>query len=366
MEIIKIKDWNLGIDTTKPIVVSGPCSAETEEQTIQSCIGVAEQGANILRAGIWKPRTRPGSFEGVGNIGLPWLKTASRLTGLPITVEVANARHVYEALKNQVDILWIGARTTVNPFSVQEIAEALKGVDIPVMIKNPINPDLKLWMGAFERFEKVGIHKLAAIHRGFASHHNTEYRNQPQWEIPIELRRNLDVEMICDPSHICGRRDTLLNVSQKAMDLNFDGLMIESHITPDEAWSDAAQQVTPVGFGEIIRQLVVRDTNTSNASFNSKLEELRHSIDELDETIIQAIAKRMEIAREIGEYKKDNNITILQMSRWEKVLARRSVYAQKQGLSSKFVAGYLTQIHKESIRQQTAIMNEAELNMVDE
>jgi chorismate mutase len=364
LEITKIKDWNLGINTTKPIVVSGPCSAETEEQTIQSCLGVAAQGANILRAGIWKPRTRPGSFEGVGREGLPWLKTASRLTGLPITVEVANARHVYEALKNQVDILWLGARTTVNPFSVQEIAEALKGVDIPVMIKNPINPDLKLWMGAFERFEKVGITKLAAIHRGFASYHNTEYRNQPQWEIPIELRRHLDIEMVCDPSHICGNRKNLFKVAQKAMDLNFEGLMIESHITPDEAWSDAAQQVTPENFGELIRKLVIRDSDSKNATFNNSLDELRHQIDEIDEQIIQFIAKRMDIAREIGQQKKDSNIAILQMSRWEKVLKQRSDYSESKGLSKKFVKGYLQEIHKESIRQQTAIMNETELEKV--
>lgn len=364
MEITKIKDWGLNIDTSKPIVVSGPCSAETEEQTVQSCLGVAKQGANILRAGIWKPRTRPGSFEGIGNKGLPWLKTASRLTGLPITVEVANARHVYEALKNQVDILWIGARTTVNPFSVQEIADALKGVDIPVMIKNPINPDLKLWMGAFERFEKVGITKMAAIHRGFASYHNTEYRNQPQWEIPIELRRHLDIEMVCDPSHICGKRETLLQVAQKAMDLNFEGLMIESHITPDEAWSDAAQQVTPEDFGVLLNNLVIRDSNTQNPAFNSQLDELRHHIDEIDQQIIQLIGKRMDIAREIGKHKKENNIAILQMTRWENVLDKRMKYAQSNGLSSKFALQYLQEIHNESIRQQTAIMNETELEKV--
>ena len=364
MEITKIKDWGLNIDTSKPIVVSGPCSAETEEQTVQSCLGVAKQGANILRAGIWKPRTRPGSFEGIGNKGLPWLKTASRLTGLPITVEVANARHVYEALKNQVDILWIGARTTVNPFSVQEIADALKGVDIPVMIKNPINPDLKLWMGAFERFEKVGITKMAAIHRGFASYHNTEYRNQPQWEIPIELRRHLDIEMVCDPSHICGRRETLLQVAQKAMDLNFEGLMIESHITPDEAWSDAAQQVTPEDFGVLLNNLVIRDSKTQNPAFNSQLDELRHHIDEIDQQIIQLIGKRMDIAREIGKHKKENNIAILQMTRWENVLDKRMKYAQSNGLSSKFALQYLQEIHNESIRQQTAIMNETELEKV--
>lgn len=364
MEITKIKDWGLNIDTSKPIVVSGPCSAETEEQTVQSCLGVAKQGANILRAGIWKPRTRPGSFEGIGNKGLPWLKTASRLTGLPITVEVANARHVYEALKNQVDILWIGARTTVNPFSVQEIADALKGVDIPVMIKNPINPDLKLWMGAFERFEKVGITKMAAIHRGFASYHNTEYRNQPQWEIPIELRRHLDIEMVCDPSHICGKRETLLQVAQKAMDLNFEGLMIESHITPDEAWSDAAQQVTPEDFGVLLNNLVIRDSKTQNPAFNSQLDELRHHIDEIDQQIIQLIGKRMDIAREIGKHKKENNIAILQMTRWENVLDKRMKYAQSNGLSSKFALQYLQEIHNESIRQQTAIMNETELEKV--
>ena len=364
MEITKIKDWGLNIDTSKPIVVSGPCSAETEEQTVQSCLGVAKQGANILRAGIWKPRTRPGSFEGIGNKGLPWLKTASRLTGLPITVEVANARHVYEALKNQVNILWIGARTTVNPFSVQEIADALKGVDIPVMIKNPINPDLKLWMGAFERFEKVGITKMAAIHRGFASYHNTEYRNQPQWEIPIELRRHLDIEMVCDPSHICGKRETLLQVAQKAMDLNFEGLMIESHITPDEAWSDAAQQVTPENFGVLLNNLVIRDSKTQNPAFNSQLDELRHHIDEIDQQIIQLIGKRMDIAREIGKHKKENNIAILQMTRWENVLDKRMKYAQSNGLSSKFALQYLQEIHNESIRQQTAIMNETELEKV--
>lgn len=364
MEIIKIKDWNLGINTAKPIVVSGPCSAETEEQTIQSCLGVAAQGASILRAGIWKPRTRPGSFEGVGNVGLPWLKTASRLTGLPITTEVANARHVYEALKNQVDILWLGARTTVNPFSVQEIADALKGVDIPVMIKNPINPDLKLWMGAFERFQKVGINKIAAIHRGFAVHHNKEYRNQPQWEIPIELRRRMDIEVICDPSHICGKRETLFKVAQKAMDLNFDGLMIESHITPEKAWSDAAQQVTADDFGALLRKLVIRDSNTDNKSFNNQLHELRHNIDEIDEQILQLIAQRMKVAREIGQNKKDNNISILQMSRWEDVLNNRSEYAQSFGLSEKFAKNYLQEIHKESIRQQTSIMNETELEKI--
>jgi chorismate mutase len=364
MGITKMKDWGLGIDTTKPILVSGPCSAETEEQTIQSCLGVAKQGAKILRAGIWKPRTRPGSFEGIGNEGLPWIKTAGRLTGLPVTVEVANARHVYEALKNQVDILWIGARTTVNPFSVQEIAESLRGVDIPVMIKNPINPDLKLWMGAFERFEAVGVKKLAAIHRGFAAYHNTEYRNQPQWEIPIELRRLLDIEIICDPSHICGKRSTLLKVSQKAMDLNFEGLMIESHITPDDAWSDSEQQVTPEGFGELIRSLVIRDSNSENPTFNTALDEFRHHIDEIDEQIIQLIAKRMDIAREIGKNKKENNIAILQMSRWEEVLKARSEFAQTKGLSKKFSGHYLREIHNESIRQQTAIMNEVELEKV--
>ena len=253
----------------------------------------------------------------------------------------------------------------VNPFSVQEIADALKGVDIPVMIKNPINPDLKLWMGAFERFQKVGINKLAAIHRGFSTYQKTEYRNKPQWELPIELRRQIpNIELINDPSHICGRRDTLLKVSQKAMDLNFDGLMIESHITPDEAWSDAAQQVTPENLGVLLRSLVVRNTDSSNPLFNTKLDELRHSIDELDAELIQILSKRMAVAREIGEYKKENDITILQIGRWNDVFEKRTKLVTDKGLSTKFAKDLLQGIHNESIRQQTAIMNGQELEKV--
>lgn len=365
MDIIPIKDWGLGLDTSKPLIISGPCSAETEEQTVQTCLGVAKQGAHILRAGIWKPRTRPGSFEGIGSVGLQWIKSASRLTGLPSVVEVANARHVYEALRNQIDILWIGARTTVNPFSVQEIADALKGVDIPVMIKNPINPDLKLWMGAFERFQKVGVNKLAAIHRGFSTYIKTDYRNKPEWEIPIELRRNMPgIEIICDPSHICGRRDTLLKVSQKAMDLNFNGLMIESHITPDTAWSDAAQQVTPDNLGVLLNSLVVRETNTENPVFNTQLDELRHSIDELDTELVDLLSKRMSVARQIGAYKKENNITILQMSRWNEVFDKRTKMVTDKELSVDFAKDLLQGIHNESIRQQTAVMNGTPLEKV--
>lgn len=361
MDIIQIKDWNLGLNTDEPIIISGPCSAETEYQTVESCLGVAKQGAHILRAGIWKPRTRPGSFEGIGSVGLNWIKSASRLTGLPCVVEVGNARHVYEALKHHVDILWIGARTTVNPFAVQEIADSLRGVDIPVMIKNPINPDLKLWMGGIERFHKVGIKKLAAIHRGFSNYRSTEYRNKPQWEIPIELRRRLpQIEIICDPSHICGRRDTLLKVAQKAMDLNFDGLMLESHIDPDNAWSDAKQQVTPENLGKLLRSLVIRKTNTSNPIFNTKLQELRSEIDGLDSEVFELLSRRMKVAKEIGQYKKENDITILQMNRWEKLFEERTKFGAELGLSAEFTKNHLQNIHKESIRQQTQVMNKTE------
>lgn len=361
MQIIKMKDWGLGIDTSKPVIISGPCSAESEEQVMQSCLGVAKHGTQILRAGIWKPRTRPNSFEGVGSEGLPWIKRASKETGLPTTVEVANGRHVYEALRNHIDILWIGARTTVNPFAVQEIADALKGVDIPVMVKNPVNPDLPLWMGALERFHKVGITKLAAIHRGFSVTNSKPYRNLPMWHIPIELGRLIPgLEIINDPSHICGNRHMLAAVSQKALDLTFNGLMIESHINPDVALSDAKQQVTPDGLGELLGSLVTREAVSDNPMFVANLEALRSDIDRLDQEVLELLGKRMEVAREIGQYKKDNSVTILQMSRWKDVLDTRIKQATSYELSEKFCTQYLQQIHDESIRQQTEVMNRSE------
>jgi chorismate mutase len=353
-----MKDWGLGLDTEKPIIISGPCSAESEEQVMQSCLGVAQQGANMLRAGIWKPRTRPGAFEGIGSEGLPWLKAAGRATGLPVTVEVANARHVYEALRNHVDVLWVGARTTVNPFSVQEIADALRGVDIPVLVKNPVNPDLALWMGSLERFHKVGIKKLAAIHRGFSVTNSAPYRNLPMWEVVIELRRQVPgLEIICDPSHIAGSRPLLRPIAQKALDLNFDGLMIESHINPDVALSDAQQQVTPSGLGELLGSLVKRRVDSNDPLFIANLEALRSDIDKLDREILELLGKRMEVAREIGLYKKENGITILQISRWQEIMDSRLKAAMAHGLTEKFATSFLQDVHNESIRQQEQVMD---------
>ncbi|MEM6723216.1 MAG: bifunctional 3-deoxy-7-phosphoheptulonate synthase/chorismate mutase type II [Bacteroidota bacterium] len=359
MNIIQMKDWGLNLPTEKPIVIAGPCSAENDRQVFESCLGAYKNGAHILRAGIWKPRTRPNSFEGVGAIGLTWLNRAKRVTGLPVCVEVANARHVYEAIKAQVDILWIGARTTVNPFAVQEIADALEGIDIPVMVKNPINPDLKLWMGAIERLHKAGIHKIAAIHRGFSAYKdNSPYRNRPEWEIPIELQRQIpNIEIICDPSHIAGARQWLQQISQKAMDLNFDGLMIETHCQPEHALSDAKQQVTPDGLGTILNSLVIRESNSVNQDYNRKLDDIRADIDILDYEIMNVLSKRMELVQEIGRYKKQHKITILQMARWEEILDKRLVLSRKKGLSDTFTRKLLENIHTESIRQQTAIMN---------
>lgn len=359
LDITPISQW--GLDLTDHLNISGPCSAETEHQVMETIQGVSKHNIHVLRAGIWKPRTRPNSFEGVGSVGLKWLKEAGKAVNKPVCVEVANVKHVYEALRSGIDILWLGARTTVNPFAVQEIADALEGVDIPVMVKNPINPDLKLWIGAFERLQNKGITKLAAIHRGFSVHGEKKYRNRPMWEIPIELKRlHPNMPIICDPSHISGRRDLLLPVSQKALDLDFDGLMIEAHITPDKALSDAKQQVTPARLGEILASLVYRQMDTDNPQFTSKLELLRDEIDELDHLIIDKLAKRMQIAQQIGAYKKANNITILQAQRWNDLIADRVNYGTGQGLSEDIMANILKMIHQESIRHQTAIMNQTE------
>ncbi len=361
MEIINIKDWGLNIDISAetPLLISGPCSAETHEQVLETCTEISKMGVQILRGGIWKPRTRPGSFEGLGIIALPWLIEAGKKTGLPVCCEVANAYHVKEALKHGVDILWIGARTTVNPFAVQEIAEALKGKDIPVMVKNPVNPDLELWIGAMERLIQVGINKIAAIHRGFSVYNSPKYRNQPQWEIPIELHRRLpQLEIICDPSHIAGKRALLYEVAQHALDLNFDGLMIEAHISPDTAWSDALQQVTPAGLKELMEQLTTRQTDSSNPDYLKKINQFRELIDELDSQALELIDQRMEIVRKIGNYKKESNIAILQIERWIYVREMCIKKAKKLGISKKFVEEFINTIHNESIQQQTRIMRE--------
>lgn len=343
----------------RPLIIAGPCSAETEEQVMETATRLFRtQKVDMIRAGIWKPRTRPNSFEGVGAKGLPWMKKVKDLLGLPVTVEVAKASHVELCLEFGIDVLWIGARTTVNPFAVQEIADALKGVDIPVMVKNPINPDLALWMGGVERLQQTGISQLAAIHRGFSFAGEKIYRNRPQWQIAIDFKTNLpDIPMICDPSHICGRRDLLQKVSQKAMDLNFDGLMIESHINPDDAWSDAKQQITPEVFGGMMEDLILRDYDPSNNPTKTELEKLRKQINLIDDELVNLLGSRMAVAREIGEYKKENNITILQTDRWKEVLQKYLVRAKSNDLSEDFISTFIKSIHNESISQQERVFN---------
>jgi chorismate mutase len=309
--------WN-----KRPLIISGPCSAETEAQVLQTANDLASTNKiDILRAGIWKPRTKPGLFEGIGEIGLGWLNAAKQETGLPTTVEVATSQHVEQALKHGVDILWIGARTTVNPFSVQEVSDALKGVDIPVLVKNPINPDLELWSGALERLQKVGLQDIGMIHRGFSSYGNTEYRNAPMWHLPIEMKRRYpDMLLICDPSHICGNRHMLQMVAQKSIDLDFGGLIIESHIDPDNAWSDAKQQITPQVLSIMLDDLVWRVKHENDNA--TELALLRERIDQVDDELLSLLNRRMKIADEVGIYKKQNNLTILQTARWNEILER--------------------------------------------
>ena len=342
----------------RPLIISGPCSAETEEQMIETATRLKATGkVDMLRAGIWKPRTRPGMFEGVGVKGLPWLAKAKELTGLPTTVEVATAKQVEDALSFGVDVLWIGARTTVNPFSVQEIADALKGVDIPVLIKNPINPDLELWMGAIERIQKAGIKEVGMIHRGFSSYGNTEFRNAPMWHLAIEMkRRNPGLLMICDPSHICGRRDILQAVSQQAINLDYDGLMIESHITPDEAWSDAKQQITPEVLAEMLAAIEWRKEEINSAELHTAMEKLRQQINQLDDELMQILSQRMKVADQIGIYKKENNITILQTNRWNEILERAYQKGSALNLSKEFMTKYFDAVHMESITHQNKVM----------
>jgi chorismate mutase len=311
-----------------------------------------------MRAGIWKPRTRPGSFEGIGTKGLPWLQQAKKETGIPVAVEVATAKQVEDALHFDVDVLWVGARTTVNPFSVQEIADALKGVKVPVLIKNPLNPDLELWVGGMERIAKAGIEDLGLIHRGFSSYGNTEFRNAPMWHLAIEMKRRFpNVPMINDPSHICGRRDILQAVAQQAIDLDFDGLIIESHVDPDNAWSDAKQQITPEVLKSMLDSMHWRKETVQNADFQSALEAMRQQINQLDDELLQVLSTRMKVAQKIGEYKKNNEITILQTNRWNEILDRAVAKGSKLGLSDEFVTKYMDAVHMESINQQNKIMN---------
>ncbi|MFT4223509.1 chorismate mutase [Dysgonomonas sp.] len=344
-----------GIDSKRPFVIAGPCSAETEEQVMNAARQLSANGVKVLRAGIWKPRTKPGGFEGVGSEGLAWLKKVKQETGMYVSTEVATQKHVYEALKFGVDLLWVGARTTANPFAVQEIAEALQGVDIPVLVKNPVNPDLELWIGALERLSNVGLTKLGAIHRGFSSYDKKIYRNLPQWHIPIELKRRYpDLPILCDPSHIGGKRDLILPLSQQAMDLNYEGLIIESHCDPDNAWSDASQQVTPGRLKEILETLVIRDRKQSTED----LSDLRKQIDELDDQLLELLAKRMRVSCEIGTFKKEHNMTVVQTGRYDEILNTRITQAEAMNMNAEFIRTILEAIHEESVRQQVVILNQ--------
>jgi len=357
LDIVPLNSW---IDTGDlPLVIAGPCSAETEEQVLATAHLLANTGkVNVLRAGIWKPRTRPGEFEGIGSVGLQWLRKAKEETGLPITTEVATAKHVEEALAAGVDILWIGARSTANPFTVQEIADALKGVDVPVLVKNPVNPDLSLWLGALERVNRAGIRKLGAIHRGFSSYEKTAFRNEPMWDLAIQLKTMVpDLPVINDPSHICGNRELIPYIAQKALDMDMQGLIIESHIDPSVAWTDAKQQVTPQALAELITNLVARHAESNDPIFEDKLAGFRKDIDKLDDQIIKILSDRMKIVEKIGEYKRDNNVTILQVSRWDEIIHKRSNVAQALKLDKDFTVKLLELIHNESIRKQNEIMN---------
>ncbi len=339
---------------SRPLVISGPCSAETEGQVLSTAKALAAGGVKVFRAGIWKPRTKPGGFEGIGKEGLPWLRRVKQETGMLTSTEVATAEHVYQALKGGVDMLWIGARTTANPFAVQEVADALRGVDIPVLVKNPVSPDLELWIGGMQRIYNAGIRRIGAIHRGFSTYDKTIYRNQPQWAIPIELRRRMpELPIFCDPSHISGNSELIKPLSQQAMDLGFSGLIVETHCNPCEAWSDASQQLTPEDFVKILSELVIRDAKVSTEDLGA----LRQQIDDLDSALLELLGKRMRISREIGTYKREHNMSVLQATRYEEILARRAKDASTMGMDDKFVKTILEIIHEESVEQQIKIIN---------
>ena len=351
---LELTPLGLPCDNERPFVIAGPCSAETEEQVMTTARQLAFKGCHIFRAGVWKPRTKPGGFEGQGEAALPWMKRVKEETGMLITTEVATPEHVEQALKYDMDILWIGARTTANPFAMQALADSLKGVDIPVLIKNPVNPDLELWIGAMERINQAGVKRIAAIHRGFSSFDKKIYRNLPMWQIPIELRRRIpDLPIICDPSHIGGRRELIAPLCQQAMDLGFDGLIVESHCDPDKAWSDAKQQVTPEVLDYILSLLVIRDESVTTEGIH----ELRKQIDELDNNLMELLSKRMRVCREIGQYKKEHNMTVLQTSRYNEILDKRGAQGSLCGMDSAFIKDIFEAIHEESVRQQMEIIN---------
>ena len=333
-----------GVDSKRPVVIAGPCSAETEEQVMETAKDLAKNGVRIFRAGIWKPRTKPGGFEGVGSVGLTWLQEVKKETGMLVATEVANKQHVEEALNAGVDVLWIGARTSANPFAMQEIADSLVGADVPVLVKNPVNPDLELWIGAMQRIYNAGIRQIGAIHRGFSAYGKHLYRNMPQWHIPIELRRRMpELTLICDPSHIGGKRELVAPLSQQAMDMGFDGLIVESHCDPDSAWSDKSQQVTPEVLNFILNMLVVRDTTQTTESLTL----LRQQIDQIDNDLLEALSKRMRISREIGQYKKEHSMPVVQTGRYDDILNSRAAAAEELGMNGDFMKTVYQAIHEE-------------------
>ena len=346
----------------RPVVIAGPCSVETEEQLHNTVHAIQKLPVDVIRVGIWKPRTRPNAFEGHGERALPWVRDLKAETGLRFATEVATPEHIELSLKYGIDVLWIGARTTVNPFNVQALADALRGVDVPVLVKNPVNPDLALWVGALERLAGAGLTKLGAIHRGFSSFQKGRYRNPPLWKLPIELKRLLpELPIICDPSHIGGSRELIQPLSQKALDLNYDGLMIETHATPDTAWSDAAQQVTPARLSEILRDLRVRQPESREPTYQNRLEEMRQQLDHLDHELLEVLAARMAVIEKLGHYKKENNVAIFDVGRWDEVFQSRAAWGDEMQLHRRFVQEIFQTVHVESVRKQTHIMDKEEL-----
>ena len=354
----ELKTWLDDMKLEHPLVIAGPCSAETEEQVLKIAHELKDSDVNYFRAGIWKPRTRPGNFEGVGALGLNWLKKVKEETGMKTCTEVANAAHVKLALENDVDLLWIGARSTVSPFIMQEIADALKGTDKIVLVKNPVNPDLALWLGGIERLYTAGIKNLGAIHRGFSTYEKSKYRNIPEWQIAIEFKNRFpDLPLICDPSHITGNRDMIFDISQTALDLNFDGLMIETHTDPDNAWSDAAQQVTPSSLMQIMSDLKIRKETNTEVAYKSSLDSLRAKINVVDNQLVDLLGKRMKVADKIGALKKEKNVAVLQSTRWNEILGNMILEGESRGLSQEFVLRMFKAIHQESINHQEKIIN---------
>ena len=352
---LELEKLVLPSNSERPVVIAGPCSAETEEQVMTTATELASKGCRIFRAGVWKPRTKPGGFEGNGETALPWMKQVKEETGMLVATEVATPEHVELALKYGVDVLWVGARTTANPFAMQALADSLKGVDVPVLVKNPVNPDLERWIGAMERINQAGVKRMGAIHRGFSSYDKKIYRNLPMWQIPIELHRRIpELPIFCDPSHIGGRRELVAPLCQQAMDLGFEGLIVESHCDPDKAWSDAKQQVTPDVLDYILSLLVVRDETVTTEGIT----QLRHQIDELDNQLMELLAKRMRVCREIGQYKKEHNMTVLQAARYNEILEKRGAQGALCGMDADFVAKVFEGIHQESVRQQIEIINQ--------